>query len=106
MPNEKTMQRLSAFIVCALVVFSFGAAGEICGVFFKRTETAFGHQFPDNKPRDIQKVLQRISKETYGQTPENSRHIPIAVLVAKGNNRAVVAVNLQTGKKCGDWILP
>ena len=29
MRNEKTMQRIYALIVCSLVVFSFGAAGEI-----------------------------------------------------------------------------
>ena len=99
MLNEMTKQKLGALFVCATVVFSFGAGGEICGVFFEKTETAFGHKFPDNKPRDIQKVLRRISKETRGLEPENSAGNPIAVMVVKGQSRAIVAINLETNEK-------
>lgn len=99
MLNEKTKQKLGAFIVCMLVVFSFGATGEICGAFFETTETAFGHKFPDNKPNDIRKVLKRISKETREKEPENSTKTPIAVMVVKGQTRAIVAINLDTNEK-------
>lgn len=99
MLNEKTKQNLRAFVVCMLVIFSFGAAGEVCGAFFETTEAAFGHKFPDNKPKDIKKVLKRISKETWENEPENSRKTPVAVMVVKGQTRAVVAINLNTNEK-------
>lgn len=95
MRKEKAMQRIYALTVCSLVVFSFGAAGEICGVFFETTERAFGHTFPDNNPEDIRAVLKEIEA-----TPKAKSNLPpIAVLALQSQPRAVEAFNLDTGKK-------
>ncbi len=107
MRNAKTIQRIRAFFVCVLVVFSFGATGEICGFFFRDRTTAFGSRFPDNKSRDIRKVLAKIDRGAvdYGK-PENSAGMPIAVLVVKGDPRALVGVELTSGKKLWQMSVP
>lgn len=107
MRNAKTIQRIRALFVCALVVFSFGATGEICGFFFKDRTTAFGSRFPDNKPRDIRKVLSKIDRAASSYSkPENSAGKPIAVLVVKGDPRALIGIELSSGKKLWRMSVP
>jgi outer membrane protein assembly factor BamB len=82
-----------------LVVFSFGATGEVCGVFFRNTEKAFGNIFPDNNPDAIREVMKRISKSgDITDGPLNSLGIPVAVMTVQDEPRAVSVVNLSTGE--------
>ncbi len=100
MRKEKAMQKVRAAAVCFLVVFSLGAAGEICGVFFEGTEKAFSNLFPDNNPKDIRYVLKRIGENTTSISgTHNSFNIPIAVMTVSGESRAVEAVNLSTSEQ-------
>lgn len=99
MRKEKAMQKIYAAVVCLLVVFSFGAAGEVCGFFFDNTQKAFDNMFPDNNPEDIRAVLKGISARGAAEGPFNSEGIPIAVLTVKSSPRSVEAVNLENGKK-------
>ncbi len=100
MCRDKMIQRIRAVTLCLLVVFSFGATGEICGVFFEKTEAVFGNKFPDNKPKDIRAVVSRIEKAgiPVGK-PGNSRGIPVAVVVVKANPRAIIGVDLSADKQ-------
>ena len=51
--------------------------GEICGIFFKTRETAFGSRFPDNQPKDIRRVMSKIGKIRVDTSrPENSSDPP------------------------------
>ena len=99
MRSAKNIQRIRALFVSVLVVFCFGASGEICGFFFKDRTTAFGSRFPDNNPRDIQKVMTKIRRaDLSNDRPENASGIPMAVLVVKDNPRAIAGVDLSAGK--------
>lgn len=100
MSRVKVIHWIRAAALCLLVIFSFGASGEICGVFFEGTDSVFGNKFPDNRPKDIRKVMARIRGiEATTSEPVNSGKTPVAVLVVKGNPRAVVGINLETGKQ-------
>ena len=56
MTSEKIAKVTRASLIALIVIFSFGAAGEICGSFFETTAAAFGSGFPDNKPEDVKSV--------------------------------------------------
>ncbi len=90
------------------VIFCFGAAGEICGSFFDTTASAFGTSFPDNNPEDMRKVVKRLAKnaEVGPATPKNRLGRPVAVLVAEGEPRRVIAVDLQGGASVWSRDLP
>lgn len=100
MLREKMTKVCQAALLSLLVVFSFGATGEICGVFFERTDAVFGNKFPDNQPKDIRAVVKRIeNQEVDVGTPKNSADTPVAVLVVKGAPRAVIGMDLKSEKQ-------
>ena len=99
MTGPKLVQYFRVAIVSTLVVFCFGAGGEICGAFFETTAAAFGTKFKDNQPEDIQAVLERLDDAKAVSQPENSKQIPIAVLVTEEKPRSLLAIDLGSGKQ-------
>ncbi|MDJ0766589.1 MAG: PQQ-binding-like beta-propeller repeat protein [Myxococcota bacterium] len=96
MPGQKIGRVMRLIGVGLLVIFSFGAAGEICGRFFETTPAAFGSKFRDNNPEDIRSVLSRVrgARPRAGQ-PENTEQTPIAVMVVEAAPRALVGWDLK-----------
>ncbi|MCP4603111.1 MAG: PQQ-binding-like beta-propeller repeat protein [Proteobacteria bacterium] len=100
MSGEKIARVARLFIIGVLVIFSFGAAGEICGGLFETTAAAFGSKFPDNRSEDIRTVLSQVRKaDVKAGKPENSRGIPVAVMVVEEKPRAIVAWDLKAGRE-------
>lgn len=100
MTGPKLMQSIRLFAICIMVIFCFGAGGEICGAFFETTAAAFGTKFPDNRAEDIGAVMARIQKaKAVDGQPENSKRIPIVVLVTEEKPRSLMAMDLTNGKK-------
>lgn len=99
MTGEKLYEWARITACCTLVVFCFGAGGEICGTFLETKTAAFGSKFPDNRVEDIEEVLSRLeTTRAEGRNPQNSKGIPIAVLVTEDPTRSLLAVNMDTGK--------
>ncbi len=94
---KKITHVLKSVAVGTLVIFCFGAAGEICGGFFETTVATFGTSFPDNDPDDIKKVLSVVNKGriTRGSTVET----PIALFVVQGTPQAIVAWDMQNNRQ-------
>ncbi|MCP4674599.1 MAG: PQQ-binding-like beta-propeller repeat protein [Deltaproteobacteria bacterium] len=107
MTGAKITRVIRLLVVGVVVVFSFGAAGEICGAFFETTAAAFGAKYPDNKPEDIRKVLTQVRKaEDRTGKPENSRGVPVAVMVTEATPRAIVGMDLKSGKELWKVTIP
>lgn len=105
---RKALSFLKSATIGVSVIFCFGAAGEICGSFFDKTASAFGSNFSDNKPDDIRKVMARLSKDSDAQQgkPANQTGRPLAVLVAEGEPRKLIAVDLSERKSLWNRDLP
>ncbi|MBW2277680.1 MAG: PQQ-binding-like beta-propeller repeat protein, partial [Deltaproteobacteria bacterium] len=97
MTREKIIQGLRALVAASLVVFCFGAAGEICGAFFETTAAAFDAKFPDNKADDIRAALAKLGQPQATAGTENSLGRPIAVMVVDEDPRAIVAWDVASG---------
>ena len=87
------------FLPAALVVFSFGAAGEICGTFFDTTAAAFGSKFPDNKAEDVKAVLTGMGAPQAVTGPSNTLPASMAVLVTDESPRSLVGIDLAGGRE-------
>lgn len=97
---RRARNALHSIILGALVMFCFGAAGEICGNFLDTTAAAFGPSFADNKVDDLKAVNKRLAtaaKPTAGLG--NSLGKAVAVAVLDATPRAVAAFELKTGQK-------
>jgi outer membrane protein assembly factor BamB len=99
MAGSKLLNGLRLFFLGALVIFSFGAAGEICGNAFENTVVAFNTSYPDNKPDDIRTVMDRIGEPQQVLKPSNTSGIPMAVLVTNETPRSIIAVSLNDGSQ-------
>ncbi len=100
MTGGKIARVVKLTLIGLLVVFSFGAAGEICGPLFETTAAAFGSKFPDNQSEDIRSVLTRVRKaDVKAGKPENSHGAPVVVMVTEENPRALVAWDLKAGRQ-------
>ena len=86
-----------ATVLALLVLFCFGAAGEICGFFFETTAAAFDSKFPDNRAEDLAPLLPRLQPQP-AAGPSNSAGKPLAVLLTDGDPRTLVAIDLTSGQ--------
>jgi outer membrane protein assembly factor BamB len=98
MTRHRIAQFVRAFLLASLVIFCFGAAGEICGAFFETTAAAFDSKYPDNKIEDARPVLQALGAPETPTAPDNSAGKPIAVMLADGDPRTLVAWDLVGGQ--------
>jgi outer membrane protein assembly factor BamB len=99
MTSEKIAKATRASLIALIVIFSFGAAGEICGSFFETTAAAFGSKFPDNKPEDVKSVVSGLDAPQPVGGVGNSMGIPVAILVIEEDPRAIVAIDLNSGNE-------
>ena len=99
MVRKHIAKYLKAALLATLVVFSFGAAGEICGTFFDTTAAAFGSKFPDNKAEDVTAVLNGMGAPQAVTGPANTVGSPMAVLVTDESPRALVGIDLAAGRE-------
>jgi len=88
---------MRALVAMSLVIFCFGAAGEICGAFFETTAAAFDAKFPDNKAEDVRLALAKLGQPQATAGVENSLGKPIAVMVVDETPRAIVAWDVTSG---------
>jgi len=95
---KKHIRIIEAFLLALLVLFSFGAAGEICGSFFETTAASFGSKFPDNKPADISNALGKLGAPQAVTRPANATGVPLAILVTDESPRSLAAIDLA-GKR-------
>jgi outer membrane protein assembly factor BamB len=100
MSRENVTRTIQLIIISVLVIFSFGAAGEICGAFFETSTAAFGSTFPDNKVEDIKAVLGQTAKTSMTDgRPANSKGTPIALFVIEEDPRAIVGWDLKANRQ-------
>ncbi len=98
---------IKLLLIGAVVVFSSGAAGEICGAFEKTTPDSFGSSFPDNQKDHIRAAMTAVERETTPATrPMNSDGTPIAVMLVKGNPNALVGFDMKNGKELWKLTVP
>ncbi len=99
MTSEKIAKATRASLIALIVIFSFGAAGEICGSFFETTAAAFGAGFPDNKPEDVKSIVSGLEAPQPAGSVSNSMGVPVAILVVEEDPRAIVAIDLNSGNE-------
>jgi outer membrane protein assembly factor BamB len=101
MTNKARAQHaLYSVLLGTLVIFCFGAAGEICGSFLDTTAAAFGPSFSDNNRKDIGVVNKRLTSQGKAQAGiSNSLGKPIVAAVLEGNPRSVATFDLESGQK-------
>ncbi|MCU0663376.1 MAG: PQQ-binding-like beta-propeller repeat protein [Myxococcota bacterium] len=98
--QPRALHVLYCAFLSIVVVFCFGAAGEICGNFLDTTAAAFGPSFADNKARDIGVISKRLSKAGKAHAAiSNSLNTPVIAAVLDGDPRAVAAFDLKSGQK-------
>ncbi|MCP4197238.1 MAG: PQQ-binding-like beta-propeller repeat protein [Proteobacteria bacterium] len=99
MAGSKLFNWLRLFFWGVLVVFSFGAAGEICGGALETTVVAFNTSYQANKNDEIHMVMERIGQPKRALQPSNTNGLPMAVLVTNETPRTIIAINLSDGSQ-------
>jgi outer membrane protein assembly factor BamB len=99
MAGSKMFNWLRLFFWGVLVVFSFGAAGEICGGALETTVVAFDTGYHANKTEEIHAVMERIGQPKRALQPSNTVGLPMAVLVTSETPRSIVAIDLNNGSQ-------
>lgn len=97
MKMKSVKKILVPVFLSSVVIFCFGAAGEICGPLFETTADAFEDRFPENKADDLKKVTSRI--KNHGELSiSNSTGSPLAIMTVRAPKPGLLAWNVQESK--------